>query len=314
MPISPLVAEIARRILDMIEAGLLTAGARLKEDDLADRFQVSRSPVREVLQMLAQNRIVEREAHRGTFVAATSKTAIQTFRRLLGSDGSDDAYREIAAQRLDGRLADQITEAELGVRFGLRRTEVGRIVNRMAREGWIERRPGYGWSFVPVLTTPEAFELGYRFRAAIESAALLQPTFMIDREAFERCRAEQLAIAEGRLRRTDPVDVFRVGSRFHEMLAGCSGNPLFLDAVRRVNRMRRLLEYQAMVDTEQLMKRAREHLAILRRIETGDRAGAAELMRRHLERTVNTKLQRLRRGSARAAGDGRVTAAAGLHF
>ena len=73
MPISPLVAEIARRILDMIEAGLLTAGARLKEDDLADRFQVSRSPVREVLQMLAQNRIVEREAHRGTFVAAKAK-------------------------------------------------------------------------------------------------------------------------------------------------------------------------------------------------------------------------------------------------
>ncbi len=314
MRTSPLVAEIARRILDMVEAGLLVPGAQLKEDELAERFQVSRSPVREALQALAQTRIVQREAYRGSFISTTSKATIQKARRLFGSDGPDDAYREIAAQRLDGRLADQITEAELGARFGLRRTEVRRIVNRMAREGWIERRPGYGWSFVPVLTTPEAFELGYRFRSAIESAALLQPTFAIDYAAFESCRAEQLAIAEGRLRSSDPVDVFRVGSSFHEMLARCSGNPFFLDAVRRINRLRRLLEYRAKVETEQLRKLAKEHLIILSKIEKGDRAGAADLMRRHLERTVNTKLQSLRQISDRATGHVRAAASASLHF
>ena len=56
-------------------------------------------------------------------------------------------YREIAAQRLDGKLAEMFSEADLGRQFDLSRAEVMRVVDRMAQEGWIERRPMVGGSF-----------------------------------------------------------------------------------------------------------------------------------------------------------------------
>src|ERR1700759_3197083 len=241
---SPLTAQIALRILEMVQTGQTPAGSHLREGVIADEFQVSRSPVREALQELAQLGVVSHHPNRGSFVSAASRTALERARKRLTQDDDGLVYREIAARRLDGKLAEMFSEADLGRQFGLSRAEVGRVVDRMAQEGWIERRPGYGWAFVPILTTVASFDLSYRFRRTIEPAALLEPTFSPDREAFSRCRVEQRALLAGKFEGTAAVGLFRFESRFHEMLAKCSGNPLFYDAIQRVNRLRRLLEYR----------------------------------------------------------------------
>src|ERR1700760_2426077 len=56
--ISPLTAQIALRILEMIQTGQAPAGSHLRENVVADEFRVSRSPVREALQELAKLRVV----------------------------------------------------------------------------------------------------------------------------------------------------------------------------------------------------------------------------------------------------------------
>ena len=43
--------------------------------------------------------------------------------------------------------------------------------------------------------------MGYRFRAAIESAAVLEPTFRIDPAAFKVARERQQALLDGELLR-----------------------------------------------------------------------------------------------------------------
>ena len=288
---SSLTAQIGLRILEMVQTGEVPAGSHLREHVIAERLQVSRSPVREALKVLAQCRIVKHHRNRGSFVAAVPATTIEQVRKRLARGGNDSIYRKIAAQRLAGELAEAFTEADLGRQFDLSRAEIGRIVERMSQEGWIERRPGYGWAFVPILTTVTSFELSYRFRLAIEPAALLEPTFAPDVEAFARCRAEQEALLDGRLHGTDSIELFGFGSRFHEVLAKCSGNPLFFDALQRVNRLRRLLEYRVMVDTRPFKNEAREHLAILDLVEAGKMKAASKFMARHLDKNRKVKVK-----------------------
>ena len=315
MTASPLAAQIGLRILEMVQTGQTPPGSHLREYAIARTLQVSRSPVREALRELAQYRIVKHHRHRGCFVAEASRAAVELARKRFIRSENNFIYREIAAQRLDGKLAEAFTEADLGRQFDLSRAEVKRIVVRMAHEGWIERRPGYGWGFVPILTTVTSFDLSYRFRRAIEPAALLEPTFTPDPEAFARCRAEQQALLTGKIQATDPIELFRLGSRFHEMLAKCSGNPLFFDAVQRVNRLRRLLEYRAMVNTQPFRNEAREHLAILSMVEAGQMAKASKFMARHLDKNRMVKVKILTAATgARQTPKGAPEPTVGFHF
>jgi DNA-binding GntR family transcriptional regulator len=290
MKSSALASQISLGILEGIQTGKFAPGSHLTEQAIADEFRVSRSPARQALKGLKDLNVIRHHAHRGCFVASLPQTRLETARRRLLESDDDAPYRDIATQRLDGRLPEAFTEADLGRRFGLSRAETGRIVDRMLHEGWIERRPGYGWSFVPILTTPTSFDLGYRFRRIIEPAALLEPTFKPNPEAFARCRAEQQALADGRLKMTGSVQLYQSGSRFHEVLARCSGNPFFLDAVQRINRLRRLLEYRIMIDTRPFFNQAREHLTILDLVEAGKMKAAAGMMKRHLDDNRRVKL------------------------
>jgi len=180
---------------------------------------------------------------------------------------------------------------------------LARVLTRMAAEGWVLRRAGYGWTFLPVLKSLESHRLAYRFRMTIEPAALLEPTFRIDHGAFARCRAQQQVLLEGRINKVSAVELFAAGSALHEMLVQCANNVFFLDALRRVDRLRRLLEYRAMVEPGRFVAQAREHLELLDLIEAGDRMAAASLMRRHLDQVSAVKLRTLRgdRSRSRAA-------------
>jgi DNA-binding GntR family transcriptional regulator len=66
-------AETIRlQLADEIILGMLAPGAILDETELAKRFQVSRTPVREAIRQLAASGLVESRAHRGSVVASPS--------------------------------------------------------------------------------------------------------------------------------------------------------------------------------------------------------------------------------------------------
>lgn len=66
-------ADSIRQVLeDEIAGGRLAPGARLEELELADRFGVSRTPVREALRMLSMSGLIEIERRKGAVVAALS--------------------------------------------------------------------------------------------------------------------------------------------------------------------------------------------------------------------------------------------------
>jgi DNA-binding GntR family transcriptional regulator len=64
-----LAEELRLQIADEIVRGALAPGSALDETELAERFKVSRTPVREAIRQLAASGLVESRPHRGAVVA-----------------------------------------------------------------------------------------------------------------------------------------------------------------------------------------------------------------------------------------------------
>jgi DNA-binding GntR family transcriptional regulator len=107
-----LAEELRLQLADEIVRGALLPGAALDETDLASRYGVSRTPVREALRQLAASGLVETRAHRGAIVARPTE------QRLLGMFEAmaelEALCAGLAAQRMSGaerRGLEQVHEA-----------------------------------------------------------------------------------------------------------------------------------------------------------------------------------------------------------
>ncbi|WP_333904408.1 GntR family transcriptional regulator [Achromobacter insolitus] len=278
------------RILTLIEEDRLCAGAHLTAQKIADRLHLSRSPVNDALGILEQHGIVSRKPNRGYFLERDHDT-LADLRENLAPPSVDDivthSYFKLADELLRGALPMQCSEALLRARYGLSTAQTQALLARIAQEGWAERRPGYGWQFSSMLTTPDSLLQSYRLRLALEPAALLEPGFRIEKHVLARCRAAEKHLLDGGIR-TDTADqLHERGVRFHESLVEASGNPFFIDAIKRVNRVRRLLSYRSMQDRRRYKQHCDQHLAILDLLEHERNEEAAAALADHLCSTLD---------------------------
>lgn len=97
--IAPTLASIVQqRIGADIAHGVLAPGARLEEEELARRYQVSRTPVREALRQLSALGIVETQPRQGMVVAARSAEHFNNLLEVVADlEASSARY---AAQRM----------------------------------------------------------------------------------------------------------------------------------------------------------------------------------------------------------------------
>ncbi len=293
-----LTQDIASKISVLLSSGEIDAGVHLSTQRLADKFGVSRSPVREAMKMLADQGILEQRPNRGFF---TTKKALsepaKLFNDVVQSTGKVNVYQRLAEDWLNDKIPGEVTEQHLRERYKITKSQLKDILVRAVREGWAEQKQGYGWRFLPVAKTPEAFEQIYRFRMLIEPAAMFEPGFSIDRRVLEKLRRGQehiLSIDIDKL----PVEYLRDsgaryllerGSQFHEELIKLSGNPFFYTSLVHVNRMRRLLEYRGRIDRVRFVGQCQQHLEIIGLLEKGDILEASNAMRQHLRGALTSK-------------------------
>jgi len=182
-----------------------------------------------------------------------------------------------------------VTEQFLLQHYDVKRSEITSTLFRATNEGWAERKPGYGWTLLPVVNTPEAFEQVYRFRAAIEPAALLEPTFELDFKVLDELQRIQERYLDG-LVETETADrLVLVGLHFHEAIIKLSGNIFFHQALVRVNRLRRLLEIRSSVDRKRVYDQFSGHLELIGLLRQGDPVAASYYMRQHLTEAAARK-------------------------
>jgi DNA-binding GntR family transcriptional regulator len=97
--------EVAVRLRQRIVAGEIAPGAKLNERELSAALQVSRTPLREAIKMLAAEGLVELLPNRGAVAAQLSAQDVaDTFEVIAGLEGQSG---ELAAQRItDAELAE----------------------------------------------------------------------------------------------------------------------------------------------------------------------------------------------------------------
>ena len=277
------------QIVEMIRREDYPVGHRLTEQALCDELGVSRSPVRKALQYLAATGAVTSEPHRGFQVA---KMPSELGHLDLAADQASEqaVYLQIANDRIHGLLPDEVAETDLMIRYGLTRLQVQRVLNRMARESMIDRKPGRGWIFRPLLSTVESHRESYRFRMIIEPAAILEPGYQVDLAELEKCRREQLELLDGGIEKCTPAELFRAGVHFHETMIAGAGNRFLLDSLRTINQMRRVVEYGTKLDRSRLHRQCEEHLMLIDLLVKGERMEASQFLRQHLNTARITKI------------------------
>jgi DNA-binding GntR family transcriptional regulator len=289
MPNSPLAARIAGDIVAEIGSGALQPGAHLATESLAVRFMVSRSPVREALRILVDKGFVEQRQNRGCFVSDRPPAAANDVKAELSSNSVDERYFAFADDWLTDRIEAEVTEQFVRERYRLSKAQAQDMLARAAREGWAEPKPGYGWRLLPVAKTAAAYDEIYRFRAVIEPAGILEPTFRFDRKVAGDLRRVQEKLAAGALGRMQPDQMTGPGVRFHEELMRMSGNAMFVQALERANQLRRIVEYRLAVRPDRVIRQSQEHLSILDHLQRGDLLDAAHAMKAHLTGALKVK-------------------------
>lgn len=282
--------QLAQTIERWIADQGLGEGAPLPERTLAELFKVSRTPVREALQRLAQQGTIAVRPEGGYAVKTPIDPSLFAAPGLkLHNEDEETVYLQIAEDRLSGLLPERVTENELMRRYGLTRAGLGAVLRRIINEGWMERLPGKGWQFLPVLSSGSAYDQGYRLRILLEPAAILEPSFKIDEQLLLKRKAEQQALVNGAVEWASPAQLFDANSRLHEAIASFSGNVFIMDGLKRVNRLRRLMEYRKNVDRVASARRCKEHLTLIELLLSGQREAAADFMRLHLRDAAREK-------------------------
>jgi DNA-binding GntR family transcriptional regulator len=287
--VSPLIPTLATRIVEMIRRETLPVGHRLTEQALSDTLGVSRSPVRKALQFLESSGVVQSVPHRG-FQLAKVPGDLDDLDLMAERASEEDFYLRVANDRISGVLPAEVMEADLMVRYGLARLQVQRILNRMARESMVDRKPGRGWIFRPLLSNAESHRESYRYRMIIEPAALLEPGYQVDLIELEKCRREQIDLLDGGIERCTPVELYRAGVHIHETVIAGAHNRFLLDSLRTVNQMRRVVEYGTRLDRTRLHRQCEEHLMLIDLLVKGERMEASQFLRQHLNTARITKI------------------------
>ena len=292
----PTDQSIAVKVLDLIQAERLPVGSHLPAQWLALKLRVSRTPINGALALLTDKGMLSHRANRGYFLARDVEESGGVLAEALGiveEGAANAAYFRIAEDRLSGALPSEVPEKLLRTRYGLTSAQLTNVLARISNEGWAERKPGYGWSFTTMLTTADSLLQSYRLRLALEPAALLDPKYLLAPDVLARCRAAELHLLNGGIDTDSPDALHRRGVRFHESLVEGSGNPFFIDTIRRVNRVRRLLSYRSMQDRSRYKEHCQQHLHLLDLLEQERNEEASQAMHDHLSSTLRN-LQRIR--------------------
>lgn len=132
--------QVAKRLRALIQSGQIQPNERLNESVLAERFRISRTPLREAIKILATEGLLELHPNRGAHVARFSEAEVEDMLVVIAA--LEGTAAELAARR--------ITAEELAV--------IERLNEDMAR--------AYAAQDIP-----ECFELNRRTHEAIIAAS-----------------------------------------------------------------------------------------------------------------------------------------------
>jgi DNA-binding GntR family transcriptional regulator len=283
---SRLQNDLARRIVKLLKDQDAQQGHHLVELDLCAAFDVSRTPIRGALKLLASEGWLTPRAGRG-FVLAR----LPTIKEENDPEEEEDQrlFDALARAKGAGKLSETFTQQEILRRFHARLATVMQVLRKLKELGLIERKSGHGWVFAG--DSARILNESYAFRRALEPQMLLQPGFKLDRAWAERARSQHQRLRKKIWRAGDGIAFHAVNADFHEQLARCSGNRTMLKAIQNQNQLRHFLIGHWDYPMEQVHSAIDDHLEILAALESGYADKAAALMLHHLTQSASQSQQ-----------------------
>lgn len=280
--ITKLQQQLLTKVIEQIKAEQLEAGSSLNESSLAQQFEVSRTPMRAVLNHMAELGLVKAVAYKG-FVLQRDADAIET--RAHTSNDLETLYLRILIDLFFAQLDNSFSEAELQQRYNVNRGEVQSALRLLESDAILRRAPGYKWHLNGVLNTLERHTESYRCRLIFEPAGLLEPSWHLDQASLEACRDRHLA-AISSPDNVSASELFTLSAEFHELLAACSGNRFLLSNMQQHNRMRKATDLVSMHIQSSVSKSCQRRLDILDLLLQGHNQAAVEKLTQLLENDI----------------------------
>jgi DNA-binding GntR family transcriptional regulator len=98
--------QLASHLRDMIMEGVFKPGERIQEQDLCDRFGVSRTPIREALRVLSAEGLLTVTPNRGARISLSTVEEIEELYPLIGA--LEGLAGELACSRISDDEIDRI--------------------------------------------------------------------------------------------------------------------------------------------------------------------------------------------------------------
>lgn len=312
-----LAQSIAASLVEAIQLGEFAPGDRLPpERDLMERYEAGRNTVREAVQALVAQGILDVRPGRGTTVlksefsalvdttAALDGAARERRIPVIATEGITPIHRAnvplaVAAQLQELLAAGQFTpgdklpsERVLGEQFGVGRTSIREALRRLEVQGLVEIRHGIGTIVIePTDDDGAAHDSELLLLDGITVPELLEVRRGLEREAArlaasrmtggDRRRIKDLLarLEDGSLTDEEFIDA---DVEFHQAIAEMSRNNLLHRMVHQLKNEHRAYSMKVIQLPGRRANANQDHHAIADALVSGDPDAAEEAITRHL--------------------------------
>ncbi|MGC4934095.1 GntR family transcriptional regulator [Gordonia sp. DT30] len=181
---------------------------------------------------------------------------------------------------------EPLHEVALSNRHGVSRAPIREALLRLEADGLVERGPR--GSVVRTRTPDEIYDI-YQVRIALEAEAVETAI----RHATEIDFARLALVHESAVAEKDPNRARQLHARWHQVLAGASRNQTIGEVLERLSSQLALYETPSLAGSDNLKHSHDEHLRIIEAMRDNDAALARELIRTHLQRTRDVRVNSL---------------------
>jgi DNA-binding GntR family transcriptional regulator len=301
---APLYALITDVLRKAIASGAIEPGAVLLEGPLAELLHATRTPVRQALRALEDEGVVSRFDGRG-FVAGPAGIepkrvtlnaamlgdgAAEPVRKTLGWEAIYDAVeRDVVHLSVFGHY--RLNELELARHFGVGRMVARDVLLRLESLGLTEKDDRLRWVVTPLdaKRISHLYELRWLVEpAALRAAMAAHPVSDVQPMIASLRRAIRLYPDVSRTALDQLEHDLHVG-----FLSKCP-NPELLQSLQRTRCILTLSKH-VLGEAAPMPKRdpfMLEHLAVFNAVAEGNQAGAADLLRTHLEASCRKVIAR----------------------
>jgi DNA-binding GntR family transcriptional regulator len=131
IPRAALHEQVAQRLRPMLVEGRIPPGAKLNERELAELLNVSRTPLREAIKMLAAEGLVELLPNRGAIAVSLSEAdVLNTFEVMAGLESLSG---ELAAERITPQELAEIQAMQFEMMAAYTRRDLSAYYNLNSR-------------------------------------------------------------------------------------------------------------------------------------------------------------------------------------